>query len=500
MATAQISDKHPDYSRRITQWLKVRDAIEGEEVIKDRGSRYLPRPTGLNSIQYGRYKERSVFYGITDRTLGGLVGLVFRVEPTVNLPVAIEDMKLHATPEGDTIDTVLWNTTRETLSVGRYGVLIDLPSEVTTDALPYLAEYAAENIWRWEERTIGGKRQVTRVVVRDNTELDDQSEVTKLRELFLDDQTGNYTVQLWEERTTEARSTGIGTTSLIDAQEQILESGAFERKGSAVVPQLRGRPLLEIPFVFVNPHSLTPTPEKSPMMDLVNMNLAHYRNSADFEHALYLTAQPTPWLVGPVDQIKKPKSIGGGAFWVFPTGTTVGMLEFKGAGINAIKEAMAAKESRMAALGARLIDTQVDRSNVTAETTRLQSREETSILVSTVGNVELAFTKIFRLAAEWSGSDPDEVEITLNRDFVETRLDPGEIQALVGGWQQGAYSHQTLWENLQRGEVADPKRTLEEELALLEEEGGPPAAPAPKDPFGGGGEDDEAEEDADEET
>ena len=32
MADRQISDKHPDYTRRIVQWLKIRDSLEGEEV------------------------------------------------------------------------------------------------------------------------------------------------------------------------------------------------------------------------------------------------------------------------------------------------------------------------------------------------------------------------------------------------------------------------------------------------------------------------------------
>ena len=58
------------------------------------------------------------------------------------------------------------------------------------------------------------------------------------------------------------------------------------------------------------------------------------------------------------------------------------------------------------------------------------------------------------------------------------------------GSKAGAYSHQTLWENLQRGEIADPKRSLDEERELMTEEGPLPGGsePTEQDPFGGGGE------------
>ncbi len=505
--TSQISDKSPDYSRRVAQWLKIRDTLEGEEVIKDRGRTHLPRPKGMNAEQYRAYKERAVFYGVVERTLRGLVGLVFRIDPTIELPDRLDELQLRATPDGSPLDTVLRNATREVLSLGRYGLLLDLPQgEVSAASVPFIAEYTAENIWRWEERTTNGRRRVRRIVVRDDTELDGSEEVTRLRELFLDPDGGDrYTVQIWEERQTEGRSTGIGTTSLADEQETITETGSFEKIGDPIVPMIQGQALTEIPFVFVNGVDLSPTPSKPTMLDLANMNLAHYRNSADFEHALYLTAQPTPWVIGPADQIEKPTSIGSGTFWVFPEGTTVGMLEFTGSGIEALEKAMAAKESRMAALGARLIQSQPDRSNVTAETTRLQGREETSILINGVKNLEEGVVKLLSVAAAWVGTDPEEVKVALNRDFIEVRLDATEIGSLVAGWQAGAFSHQTLWSNLQKGEVADPKRTLEEELQLIEEEieSAPGPRPAAAGPFGGGGpppEETEEVEEAEEEV
>ena len=43
---------------------------------------------------------------------------------------------------------------------------------------------------------------------------------------------------------------------------------------------------------------------------------------------------------------------------------------------------------------------------------------------------------------------------------------------MVKAWQSGSMSHQTLYENLQQGEIAPVDRTFEEEKELIEDEGG----------------------------
>ena len=73
---------------------------------------------------------------------------------------------------------------------------------------------------------------------------------------------------------------------------------------------------------------------------------------------------------------------------------------------------------------------------------------------------------------KWVGSNPDEIDVNLNRDWIETKLDAQSLTAYVKAWQAGAMSHMTLYENLQRGEIAPVDRTFEDEKDLIEEEGG----------------------------
>jgi hypothetical protein len=70
-----------------------------------------------------------------------------------------------------------------------------------------------------------------------------------------------------------------------------------------------------------------------------------------------------------------------------------------------------------------------------------------------------------------------------SRDFIEVMLDGKQLEGILKLWQAGAISRQTLYENLQAGEIASSSRTFDEEIMLIEEEGGdisPPLMTFPK--------------------
>lgn len=475
-----ITDTHPQYDRRRDQWQKVRDALEGEERVKERGVAYLPRPRGQKKPDYINYLTRASFYGVSDRTLRGLTGLVFRIEPTIELPARLEPLKESITSEGFSAMQMLREGTGETLSMGRYGILVDMPQSPSPTNTPYLATYKAEDIYRWDERfdPVRGRRMVTRVVVREEPEVEDDESTTLLRELFLD-VTGAYRQRVWQKVTSEE-----GDSALLRASNEEIISGDYQIIDE-FQPTIQGRPFDFIPFWFINVYDHRPRPQKPPFLDMVNMNLAHYRNSADFEQSLFLTGQPTPYVFG-VPKEHKPSTMGSGTMWWSSSKeVNAGLLEFKGQGLNALRSAMLDKEERMAALGARLIKDFEPPENVASETLRLMNRSETSVLIAGVQTFEGGVEQALQFAAVWVGANPDDVNVTMNTDFIETRLAPEEITALVAGWQAGAYSKKTLHENLQKGEVIPPSRSIEEEQEMIDEEepvGLPQPAPGNQPP------------------
>lgn len=456
--TRDISHTHADFARRQIQWSRIRDALEGQDEIKDEGETYLKKPSAMTATEYVAYKERAQFFPVAERTLRGMSGLVFRNKTQFKLPSRLDELKEAATTDGHSLEIMAEQIVNETLSVGRYGLLVDFATEVAdSTAVPYIATYTAENICDWTSSFINGKRQVTRIVLKDDFDADDSTNsVAEQRLELLINVDGNYEVRKWTSAT--ATSSKAGTVA------------AFALT-STIVPTVRGKPLKSIPFIFINPYDLRPEVEKPPMLDLVDVNVGHYRNSADYEHALYLTAQPTPWIAGQLDAATRPTAIGSGAIWYLPEGATAGMLEFQGAGIEAQRKAMEDKENRMAALGARMIHEGRNR-NEASDTAKMRGRSEMSLLTNVVNMAEEGIEKALRIAAEWVGANPKEVEVHLNRDWVAVMMDSNTLNALVKAWQSGAISHQTLYDNLQRGEIASLDRDFEEETQLIEDEGG----------------------------
>ena len=51
----------------------------------------------------------------------------------------------------------------------------------------------------------------------------------------------------------------------------------------------------------------------------------------------------------------------------------------------------------------------------------------------------------------------------------EKEITPQEMTAIISGWQQGAYSKQTMYEMLVEGEMINEGLTFEEEQARVED-------------------------------
>jgi hypothetical protein len=241
--------------------------------------------------------------------------------------------------------------------------------------------------------------------------------------------------------------------------------------GEEIIPTVDGKALNFIPFILVSHKGLRPEDNTPPFLALCKVALSHFKNSADREHSIYLTAAPTPWITGNLNEKNTPSQIGAGTLWLLPENAQVGLLEFTGAGVAAMKELMEEKVDTMATLGARMLSATMNR-NETIDTATQRTRSELALLHGTVVSVETALNHLLRLAAEWVGSSVDDVSVAMSRDFIETAMDPKMIDQQFKLWMGGAISRTTLYENLQKGEIARADRSLENETDLISEEGG----------------------------
>jgi hypothetical protein len=424
--------------------------------------------------QYEAYKARAIWLGATERAVHGLTGAIFRRPPDILAPSRLEPQLLDITLTGVSLVSFAEQTTRETLLMGRAGVLVDYPAPTVlpdgtvvpppVSSRPYWVLWGAEEITNWRVEQRAGDAVLTLVVLQETVlapaalfpapDFFVDRATLQYRVLRLTDE-GQYEVSLWRERD-GGRVSKLGPP-VIDLVAQWM-------------PARNGEALPFIPFYFVAPFSLEPTVEKSLLEGLVEVNFQHYRHSADYEHGLHLTALPTPYITGYASD-NTVLEIGSATAWAIPNAEArVGMLEFQGQGLQSHERAMETDLKNMALLGARLLENApLVPETATAVLRRTEGNE--SPVQSLVQNVSAALSLALRVYAWWGGfaTDPHDqaLLVRLNTDLVASGMEPTLLRELVSAWLSGGLSFQTLYENLRKGDVTRPGIESEEEQTLI---------------------------------
>ncbi len=444
-----VTDLHRNYPARQTQWGRCRDAFEGADAVKAAGETYLPRLGGQKQHDYEAYVKRATWYGATARTILGLTGSVMRKPPTFEGPDAVQAQMDNVTGTNESLAAFTARVVQEVLTVGRVGVLLDLPQMVAGEVpRPYWVRYTPEQITNWRCQILNGVKVLTLVVLREEVEAGGDQFTSAL--------TRQYRVlQL------------TGGVYQVFVYRQVGESSEFTLV-EELIPRVRGEALPYIPFVFINPLNLDVEPDKPPLLDMIDLNYSHYMTSADLEHGRHFTALPTPYVTG----IAKDTAlrIGSSTAWAIPAADAkVGMLEFTGQGLQALEKAADSKERQMAVLGARMLEEQKAQVEAT-ETHAIRRSGESSMLASIAETISIGLTMLVQWHAQWVGvSAPEsELKVGLNKDFFGLPLSPTEIAELVRTWQAGGISYETLYYNLQQGEITRPGITADDEKTQIE--------------------------------
>lgn len=477
-------------------------------------------------MEYDAYIERAMFFEASGRTVKALAGAIMRKAPAVEWIPGDEDFLETVTPEGESLEQLLRRVVENEVSVGRCGILVDAPEDSEGDANPYAAFYGAEAIINWRSALVDGRRRTVLVVLRESVEEPEEDgfaveSCEKYRVLRY-----GSALEYWGETSAEEEAEGFDADSTVEDMlpfyglalsdlnskiywqeiwRKVEEDSPNKKKASAekfilekrVFPRKAGGLLWdEIPWKFVNPSDCEEGTHQPPLLPLVNVNLSHYRNSADIEHGLHFTALPTAWAAGFDLRQGSKLTIGSGVAWVAENPQAkAGYLEFTGAGLAAIKEEMDRKEKIMAALGSRMLEEQ-SKVGEAYETVRLRVAGEQSTLALVAQTVSDAMTQVLRWLAAWRrpGFAVDRIGLTLNQDFSIGRLDAQSLQTMMAAVQSALISWDTFFFNLHRGEIYPEGRTPDEESDLIA--AGLPTGPAletDEEPE----EDDEPEEDGD---
>ena len=452
-----VSTQHPDYSKYINIWTQTRDAVKGSVAVKEKKHKYLPVPDntsgderkGTETIRYRQYMKRALYTNFTGRTKNALVGAAFRKEPMIELPENLEYLKGDSTGDGLSLVQLAKDELSNILETGRSVLLVDYPQAEEglsaeqirlLDLKATIVPYTCEQVINWKSDVVNGKRLLTLVVIAENyIDADDE---------FDHDKETQYRVLRLREN---------GYTQQIYRDDEPYTNEFYPRKADGSTWQ-------EIPIIFVGSKNNDSTIDDAPLADIAEINIAHFRNSADYEESCFIVGQPSLFLTTSMsnEQFKEmnPQGIKLGSRTGHVLGENGSASLLQANPNQLVSAAMKAKEDQMVAIGARIITDRADRE--TAEAARIRFASENSVLGDVVGNLSEAINKCIDWVGEFMGVDTSEAEFEINREFYDKTLDPQLIMSMVTLLDRQIVAEQDIFDRLKSAGIIHPERTLDD--------------------------------------
>lgn len=441
-----------NYQEQFDLWQEVRAAIAGKYKVLQiitclPGPQYKQYPligndaqrqqaitcNTANALRVEAYWSRGRFFNATGRTHESLGGMVWSKEPEVELATNLVYLSKNADGAGSGLREVAQKVIDEVDSIGRYGILVDMPSneaqltqaqmEMPENA-PRLIQYNAEQIIYF--RVAGSSKSVDEVrlieVKSEKKNEWDYELVTYLRRLIMLD--GIYHNQLWN-----------------DKKELI----------SDVTPLANGSHLTEIPFQFFGADNNSPEYSKVPLYDLANANLGHFVLDCDNRDNLHFHGQGMTNVFTDMTPDEFAESnpngldVGAKGRNLFNATDKVELLQLEATG--AIPAEMVRDQERMVMLGAQLV--------TNASSTQTLGAKEIEVTTSTSTLKRIAFnvTEGLEQCLEWAAlflGETTESTYKINTDFVTDDMSPEMITKQMEMVQGGVLPKATLYETARK--------------------------------------------------
>lgn len=451
-----VDTQHPQYELYKPIWDKTRDAIKGSVAVKAKKHHYLPVPDnnaiderkGTETVRYRQYLRRALFTNFTARTKNALLGAAFRKHPICELPEGLEYLRYNATGDGLSLKQMAKDELSNLLEVGRVGFLVDYPEtppglsqeEIKDMGLAAsIIPYTAEQIVNWKTHTMYGRKMLGLIVLAETyqDDEDDFSHEDKTQYRVLRHREDGYTYQIYRE------------------EEPITEE-IYPKKAD-------GSNWQYIPFAFVGSKNNDSTIDDSPLSDIADVNIAHYRNSADYEESCFITGQPSLFITHSLSPEQwreyNPNGIKLGSREGHVLGETGSATLLQANPNSLVLEAMKAKEQAMIMIGARII---TDRGgNETAEGARIRFASENSVLGDLVHNLSEAIEDCIEWCGEFMGVPTDDAEFAMNDEFYDKSVDPQLVMSMIQLLDRDIIGEEDIFDRLKSGGIIDSDRTLE---------------------------------------
>lgn len=213
-----VTDKHPQYIAAQKSWEIMRDAVAGEEQIKQAQTKYLAKSAGMIEAEkqgdttgeiYKAYLSRAQYPLWVQDALRTMIGLVSKLEPNIVIESSLlKGLIENATNDGFGLKQLFIRICSELLEFGRCGLLVDVDGA----GVPYFALYDALSIINWKENSIGGRKDLKLLVLEEQFENseDEFGHDTKTVHRVLSMVDGALTVRLFDGSVEEDKTPDLG--------------------------------------------------------------------------------------------------------------------------------------------------------------------------------------------------------------------------------------------------------------------------------------------------
>jgi hypothetical protein len=448
---------------------------------------YLPPEPAEKSEHYSYRKSRAIFFQATDRTLNGLVGMVFRNDPKLTKTVPEKIRGREATDDQSELEGQWENIDNagthgavfckevfiDAMRDGHAAILVDMPPPLPEGSTlederregrrPYWVNYKADQIINWRVSVVNGQARLDLIVFRECSQEPDgeygEKEVVRyrvLRRKLVDVETspgviGQEVQVVWElYREVKNETTG--------EKDVVLDP---DTPGGATS-------LPEIPVAIIYGRKKGFLKSQPPLLDLALINIAHYQKYSDFSIYLHIASRPILWFKNrntnvTVEVMSAYKAIDVGS------DGHVDYAETTGAALGAASQDIKDLEERMSILGLSLL---VKRTG--AQTTATEERndqiEESSDLETAARSMRDAIEQCLKFHAQYlnpKAASGGSVELGASLDALT--LTPEEMTFWTNAVAAGLYSHETVWEVIGKGGKHPAGWTVEKEKQRLKE-------------------------------
>lgn len=460
---------HPEYRYWREDWTLLRDVLAGQREVKRKLTTYLPKIPGMDTEEFAIYVQCATFYNMTRQTLTGMVGQAFRKNPAIDgLPKKFKT-SIHKRFAKDLTGHIAFCKTvvSEQIAMGRFGALVDVPETPSTTPTPYAVGYTAENIIDWTIQEVNGFFVLTRVLLREfqrivgGAAIGESPAQTKVLDVrrragqsnmggTLFDPTYVYKA-VYRELLLEPEDDGTWVY-----KQRVHDEGYRVTGYTETTPTVRQVPLNFIPFMFFGATANMADVEPSPILDIADLNISHYRTYAELEHGRRYTALPTYYAPGGDGEGAGDYHIGPARVWEVPAeGGSPGILEYKGEGLKTLERALDTKEQQISAIGGRMLPggRSVSESN---NQTVVREANEQAVLLNVLCATEVGMAELVRWWLMWQDvplSQTEDLDYDVSKDFISNPAGAREMRAMQLMFEAGIITIEQLYDFLISADV-----------------------------------------------